>query len=137
MSNAWKAREEDGIDGAGMRGRDAELVASASRILNQRLVDPPTLQELAQELGTNRNKLNQIFQRSMGVTLKVYCVRKRIERARALLQEGRLTIAQISESVGYQHQSSFTAAFRDMVGMCPRDYGNTRQACAQLEKAVH
>jgi len=136
VTSAWKTREE-GVERPGMRGRDAELVAAASRILNQRLVDPPTLQELAQELGTNRNKLNQLFQRSMGVTLKVYCVQKRIERARALLQEGRLNIAQISETVGYQHQSSFTAAFRDVVGMCPRDYGNTRQACAALEKAVH
>ena len=62
---------------------------------------------------------------------------KNASSARALLQEGRLNIAQISETVGYQHQSSFTAAFRDIVGMCPRDYGNTRQACAALEQAVH
>jgi AraC-like DNA-binding protein len=135
VMNAWKAREA-GADINGGPGRDAELVASASRILNQRLVEPPTLQKLALELGTNRNKLNKIFQRSMGVTVKIYCMQKRIERARALLQEGRLNISQIAETVGYRHQSSFTAAFRDLVGMSPRDYGNTRQACEALERAA-
>jgi AraC-like DNA-binding protein len=101
------------------------------------MADPPTLQALAQELGTNRNKLNQIFQRSMGVTLKAFCVQRRIERAQALLHEGRLNVAQIAETVGYQHQSSFAAAFRDVVGMCPRDYSGATHLRAERELAVH
>jgi AraC-like DNA-binding protein len=124
---AWKERLLAGNE-ASLRGRDAYLIAAARRILTQRLVDPPTLQELAQELGTNRNKLNQIFQRGLGVTPKAFCVQRRIERAQVLLREGRLNVAQIAETVGYQHQSSFAAAFRDMVGMCPRDYGSAKRA---------
>ena len=67
LSAAWRERIGAGEEVA-MRSRDAYLVAAARRILTQRLVDPPTLQELAHELGTNRNKLNQIFQRGLGVT---------------------------------------------------------------------
>jgi AraC-like DNA-binding protein len=37
-----------------------------------------------------------------------------------------LTIAQVAERVGYEHQSSFTAAFRGHVGMSPREYRKHR-----------
>ena len=120
--SAWKESSATPAQ-HGLRSRDAELVASARRILLQRLANPPTLQELAHELGTNRNKLNQIFQRGMGITPKAFCVQRRIERAQALLHEGRLNVAQIAEVVGYQHQSSFASAFREVVGVCPRAYG--------------
>ncbi|MGH8032238.1 MAG: helix-turn-helix transcriptional regulator [Luteimonas sp.] len=133
---AWNEDRSAG-EAPSQRSRDAELVAAARRILNQRLVDPPTLQQLAREIGTNRNKLNQIFRHSMGITLKAYCVQRRMERAQILLQEGCLNIAQIAEAVGYQHQSSFTAAFRDAMGMCPRDFGSTRREPAELDLALH
>jgi AraC-like DNA-binding protein len=120
----------------GLRDRDAELVDAARRILTERMAAPPTLHELAQELGTNRSKLNHIFQRGMGVTLKSFCVQRRMERAQALLQEGRLNVGQIAETVGYQHQSSFAAAFWDMVGVCPRDYGNAKASRSVAEPAL-
>ena len=37
-----------------------------------------------------------------------------------------MTIAQVAERVGYEHQSSFTAAFRGHVGMAPREYRKHR-----------
>jgi AraC-like DNA-binding protein len=40
--------------------------------------------------------------------------------------EATLTIAQVAERVGYEHQSSFTAAFRSQVGMSPREYRRHR-----------
>ncbi len=129
MCAAWNDALQAGAN-ASMRGRDAQLIAAARRILTQRLVDPPTLQELARELGTNRNKLNQLFQRGLGVSPKAFCVQRRIEHAQVLLREGRLNVAQIAETVGYQHQSSFAAAFRGAVGVCPRDYVGRRQPSA-------
>lgn len=132
---AWKERLTAGSFPS-LRSREAELVAAARRILMDRMTDPPTLQALAHELGTNRNKLNQVFQRGMGVTIKTFCVQRRIERAQALLYEGRLNVAQIAETVGYQHQSSFAAAFREVVGMSPRDYGGFKRA-TEPELALH
>jgi len=102
--------------------RGTEIVAAARRILAERYANPPTAQALACELGTNKTKLNDLFQQATGVTLHTYGSQQRIERAQSLLMEGQLSLAQIATAVGYQHQSSFTAAFRDAVGMCPREY---------------
>jgi AraC-like DNA-binding protein len=136
VAQAWLEQGSDGIKMPARR-RDAEIVIGARRALAQRFADPPTLQALAAELGTNRNKLNQLFRQTMGVTLQTYCVQRRIERAQALLMEGRLSVAQVAEAVGYQHQSSFTAAFRDVVGMCPRDYHHKAHLPAESHQAVH
>jgi AraC-like DNA-binding protein len=105
-----------------IRRRDSELAAGARRALDARFADPPTTDELAAELGTNRSKLNELFQRSFGITIKHYCIQRRIERAIALLHEGSLNMAQVAQAVGYSHQSSFTAAFRELVGVSPRGY---------------
>jgi AraC-like DNA-binding protein len=40
--------------------------------------------------------------------------------------EAALTIAQVAERVGYEHQSSFAAAFSGHVGMSPREYRKHR-----------
>ena len=57
-----------------------------------------------------------------------YCVAQRMRLAQSLLLQGRLTIGQVAEQVGYEHQSSFTAAFRGHAGMTPRDYQRQRAA---------
>ena len=51
-----------------------------------------------------------------------------MREAQQLLLEATLTIAQVAERVGYEHQSSFAAAFRGHVGMSPREYRQHRAA---------
>ena len=57
-----------------------------------------------------------------------YCLERRIREAQQLLLEAALTIAQVAERVGYEHQSSFTAAFQAHVDMSPREYRKHRGA---------
>jgi AraC-like DNA-binding protein len=127
---AWNSRsiEEDPppgwSDGGILKGREASLLAQASRILLERCAQPPSLHELACQLGTNKNKINHLFRSQLGVTPQAYTRHRRIERAQALIAEGRLTLGQVADAVGYQHHSSFTTAFRDQVGMSPRDYAH-------------
>lgn len=118
----------------GARPRDPELLAAARRLLEERYADPPTLAELATTLGTNKNKLNLLFQSRLQTTPQAYCLRLRIERAQALIAQGRMNLAQVAEAVGYQHQSSFTAAFRDATGLSPGRYA---QVARQARAARH
>ena len=137
MAASWNERlSQEHCPGA--RGRDGALVASARRILSERFADPPTLQALATQLGTNKNKLNQLFQRHLGVTPQAFCLQRRIERAQALIAEGRLNVGQIADEVGYQHQSSFAVAFREAVGLSPREFARLHRAPdRRVAPAVH
>ncbi|MBL8323353.1 MAG: helix-turn-helix transcriptional regulator [Rubrivivax sp.] len=108
------------------RRRDLELAQAARARLDQEYRRPPTFTELAREIGVSQNKLKTVFREAFGVTMADYCLERRVREAQQLLLEATLTIAQVAERVGYEHQSSFTAAFRGHVGMSPREYRKHR-----------
>ena len=108
------------------RRRDVELAAIALGRLERDYRRPPLFADLAHDIGTNQNKLKAVFKHAYGVTMADYCLERRMREAHQLLLEATLTIGQIAERVGYEHQSSFTAAFRSHVGMAPREYRRHR-----------
>ena len=108
------------------RRRDLDLARAARACLDREYRRPPNFGALAREVGTSQNKLKAVFKEAFGVTMADYCLERRMREAQLLLMEAALTIAQVAERVGYEHQSSFTAAFRGHVGMSPRDWRRHR-----------
>jgi AraC family transcriptional regulator len=51
-----------------------------------------------------------------------YLTWQRIERAKALLGERKLSVTEIGLDVGFSETSSFTAAFRKLTGETPTAY---------------
>jgi AraC-like DNA-binding protein len=108
------------------RVRDLELAHAALRRLERCYRKPPLFADLAREIGTNQNKLKAVFKDAFGVTMADYCLERRIREAQELLLAATLTIGQVAERVGYEHQSSFAAAFSGYVGISPREYRRHR-----------
>jgi AraC-like DNA-binding protein len=108
------------------RRRDLDLARAAQARLDRDYRRPPNFADLAREIGTSQNKLKSVFKQAFGLTMADYCLERRVREAQQLLMEATLTIAQVAERVGYEHQSSFTAAFRSQVGMSPREYRRHR-----------
>lgn len=108
------------------RRRDLDLARAAQARLDRDYRCPPNFADLAREIGTSQNKLKSVFKQAFGLTMADYCLERRVREAQLLLMEATLTIAQVAERVGYEHQSSFTAAFRSQVGMSPREYRRHR-----------
>jgi AraC-like DNA-binding protein len=106
--------------------RDLDLARAARACLDREYRRPPNFGGLAREIGTSQNKLKSLFKQAFGLTMAEYCLERRMREAQLLLMEAALTIAQVAERVGYEHQSSFTAAFRGHVGMSPREYRRYR-----------
>lgn len=113
---------------AGLRHRDMQLAHAARNALDAQPARPPLLADLARQLGSNQKTLKIVFRRVFGTTIANYCLLKRMRLAQTLLLEGRLTIGQVAERAGYEHQSSFTASFRAHAGMTPKDYQRHRPA---------
>jgi hypothetical protein len=97
------------------RLRDVELAHAALQQLERNYRKPPLFADLAHD-----------FKEAFGVTMADYCLERRMREAQQLLLEATLTIAQVAERVGYEHQSSFAAAFGGHVGMSPREYRRHR-----------
>jgi AraC family transcriptional regulator len=62
------------------------------------------------------------FKRSFGVPPHRYHTARRIERAKTLLARPALSITEIALELGFGETSSFTAAFRRLVGRTPSSY---------------
>ena len=108
------------------RRRDLDLAHAARARLDRDYRRPPNFADLAREIGTSQNKLKAVFKHAFGLTMAEYCLERRVREAQQLLMEATLTIAQVAERVGYEHQSSFAAAFSGHVGMSPREYRKHR-----------
>jgi AraC family transcriptional regulator len=89
------------------------------------LTDDPTIAELAQECGLSSGYFARAFRRTTGIAPHQWLVRKRVERARALLLRSALGLADIAVACGFVDQSHFSRVFAKFEGNSP---GRWRQA---------
>jgi len=101
---------------------DIDRLHQAKAILSDRLDNPPSLIELARQVGLNDYKLKIGFRQVFGTTVFGYLRQHRMERASRLLSEGRLNVKEVARSVGYVNQSRFAVAFRQQFGVNPKAY---------------
>ena len=98
------------------------LTDSVARFLDERLDDPPGLEELSRHFGYHPDALNRRFKRRFGLSLRAYLIDRRLHRAKALLLEGRHSIAQVAAETGFYDQSHFVKAFKKAYSLPPKEY---------------
>jgi len=94
---------------------------AARRILSTQFTPIPHICGLARRVGMSESKLKRAFKEHFGTTIFEYGLECRMRHALELLRANTMSICQIAECAGYQHQTSFTAAFRDHYGFLPSD----------------
>jgi AraC family transcriptional regulator len=78
-----------------------------------------SLSTLAALAGMSAHYFSQLFKQSTGLAPHQYVVRCRVDRAKALLAQPDLTIADIAYQVGFAHQSHLNRHFKRRLGTTP------------------
>lgn len=91
-------------------------VLKAQRLLAENFVAPPSLNDLAHEVGMSRSGLCAAFRRIVGQSVFDYVADLRMQRALTLLNQRDATIAEVAYAVGYGHPSSFSDAVQRRFG---------------------
>jgi AraC family transcriptional regulator len=78
-----------------------------------------TLTELATVAGYSPAYFARRFKEATGLAPHQYLIRCRVERARALLSTGGLTIAEVAHRVGFADQSHLNRHFKHLLGVSP------------------
>jgi len=104
---------------------DEENVAKikkAKQIIISRMAEPPTLQELADEIKLPINRLKEGFKQIYGDSVFSFLFDYKMEVARQLLATGSHNVNEVGLKVGYSTSSHFIAAFKKKFGTTPKKF---------------
>ncbi|MBW4619661.1 MAG: AraC family transcriptional regulator [Cyanosarcina radialis HA8281-LM2] len=106
---------------------DIDRIYQAKKILLENLEHPPSLVELARQVGLNDFKLKRGFRQVFGTSAFKYLHDYRLEKARQLLALGDMRVEEVAFRVGFNSRSYFASAFRQKFGLNPKQYFQHRQ----------
>jgi AraC-like DNA-binding protein len=101
----------------------ARISARAREALEGAPGTPPSIVELARDLGTSRFALLRRFKHDFGITPHAFVLRLRVERARDRLARGS-DLAALAHELGFADQAHFTRVFKKVVGITPGAYAH-------------
>lgn len=105
----------------------AHRIADATMArLTATLTEPPSLADIAVELGVSRFQVLRGFRDAMGMPPYAWLAQYRVARARMLLEAG-MRPADVATSVGFADQAHLTRWFRRVVGVTPGTFRNSVQ----------
>lgn len=97
-------------------------IRRAKDIVISRMAEPPSLQELSEEIGLNLKKLKEGFKQIYGDTVYSFLFDYKMEFARKLLESNEYNVNEVGLKVGYSASSHFIAAFKKKYGTTPKKY---------------
>ncbi|CAN0433004.1 unnamed protein product, partial [Scytosiphon promiscuus] len=81
-----------------------------------------SIESLGDQFGMSRSTFYRKFKKLTGISANEYLKKIRLGKAKALLEEGNITISQICFEVGYQSQAQFRVAFKNEFGDVPSKF---------------
>ena len=94
----------------------------AKEIILKNMFEPPSLQELSEEIGLSLNKLKEGFKQLYGDTVFGYLLNHKMEEARRMLTSTNYNVNEVGLRIGYSTSSHFIAAFKKKYGTTPKKY---------------
>jgi AraC family transcriptional regulator len=90
--------------------------------INDHLDRDLSLEELAAIAQLSAYHFCRSFKRSTGLTPHQYVIRQRVERAKQLLKDSKLGIAEVAVACGFTHQSHLNRHFKRLTGVTPKNF---------------
>ena len=97
-------------------------IRTAKQYIHQHFSEPISLEDVCAATGFSASYFSTMFKKETGEGFSKYLTRVRIERAKALLQDTSLPVAEICALVGYSDIKHFSGTFKKMVGLNPGQY---------------
>jgi len=104
---------------------DDTVLSEALEWIERRLDQPFTVAELARRSGLGERTFLRRFSAATGTTPHRWLTERRLDRAQALLEEGRLSIEDIAVACGYASAAALRHQFGKLRGTSPSAYRRT------------
>ena len=103
------------------------IISNAKHYIDGHLAEGISVYSIATNLYITPNYFSRLFKRITGEGCNEYIVRKRIEKARSLLETTSIKTGEIAMMVGYRDTNYFSLAFKKHTGKSPTKYREEMQ----------
>ncbi len=110
---------------AGKESEDSTLFnIIQEKMQNERIFLQPGLSvvDLAKAIGSNRTYVSASINSQSSKSFAMYVNTYRVEYAKTIMKDGKLSIAQVAEMSGFASEESFRRNFRNITGKSPSDW---------------
>lgn len=101
-------------------GLPQQQLKKAIDYIQDNLAQEISLDAIALYLGISRYYFCRLFKQSTGLSPHQYVIQQRVERAKQLLLQGKMNIADIAQVCGFTHQSHLNRHFKRLTGVTPK-----------------
>lgn len=101
---------------------NVKKIKKAKEIILANMAEPPTLPELAAEIGLSLKRLKEGFKQIYGDSVYSFLFDYKLDYAKRLLETGQYNVNEIGLKIGYSTASHFIAAFKKKYNTTPKKY---------------
>ncbi len=116
--------------------RNIERFADAVDILNQKVLGQISVPDLAERLGISLAQVKRLFSEFCGVGAHDYFNLIKIVKAKEFLVSGH-SVTTTAELTGFANQAYFSAAFKRIAGVSPKEFSMEKQNGGSPAKRVN
>ena len=102
--------------------KQVDLIENVKNDLINDLESKITIDELSNKYNVSKTTLKNCFKEVYGKPIFKWRKEYKLDYACQLIEDGELSISEISKKVGYSSPSKFTHAFKEHVGCTPSEY---------------
>lgn len=118
------AEETGACQAPSLPPRELDAVWEVRRIMERDPLGSHTLSSLARAVAISPSSLKAKFPRIFGISVVAFLRDLRLDIAHSALQQGRWSVAEAAYTVGYNHPSNFSIAFKRKYGRPPQQVAN-------------
>lgn len=102
--------------------KNIKKIRRAKDIIISRMTEPPTLNDLSNEVEISLKKLKEGFKQVYGASVYVFLLDYKMQVSKRLLSSGNYNVNEVALKIGYSTATHFINAFKKKFGTTPKKY---------------
>lgn len=98
------------------------MVRESRTYIREHILEPPTVQSVADALGVSRGHLSSLFKKETGQTMQEFIRALRLSAILEFLEDSMFSTSEIWAMTGFCSQSHYIQFFKGMTGQTPKAY---------------
>ncbi|HZG77138.1 MAG TPA: helix-turn-helix transcriptional regulator, partial [Paenibacillus sp.] len=116
------------------REKEARTLAQAAiALMERRIGEPLTLEDVCLELHVTKARLKEEFKRQTGQSVMRYFGMMKIERAKRMIREEDCSFSEVAERLGFATLQHFSSVFKKRTGVSPSAYAKSVKARSEAQ----